>query len=177
MIELVELQRRAKELDGRRQAIDEQLQTLTQQRDALAKDNHLRQRIGGFAETVIAALDDLNFTDRQKLLRLIIEEVRVTGWEVDIRLRIPLDEPPPTKLPAPSPPKGRGRPRPLSSQDRLRSLGEPQSRQLPAQRTRPGPHTRQRPDLTQNRLPRCPRSLWPDRPWIPAPPKETPIDH
>ena len=103
--------------------IEEQHQALTDQRGALAKDNRLRHRIGAFAETVIAALDDLNFADRQKLLRLIIEEVRVTGWDVEIRLRIPLDDPPPTQPPGPSPPKGRGRPRPVSSQDRLRSLG------------------------------------------------------
>ena len=124
MIELVELQRRAKELDGRRRSIEEQHQALSEQQGALAKDNRLRQRIGAFAETVIAAFDDLNFTDRQKLLRLIIEEVRVTGWDVDIRLRIPLDDHPPTQPPKPTAPKGPGRPRPLSSQDRLRSLGD-----------------------------------------------------
>jgi site-specific DNA recombinase len=122
MVELVELQRRAKELDGRRRTIAEQRQMLTEQRDALAKDNRLRRRIGAFAETVVAALDGLSFTDRQKLLRLIIEEVRVTGWDVEIRLRIPLDEPPPTQPTEASRPKGRRGPRPLSSQDRLRSL-------------------------------------------------------
>ena len=141
MIELVELQRRAKELDGRRRNIEEQHQALTDQRAALAKDNRLRQRIGAFAQTVIAALDDLNFTDRQKLLRLIIEEVRVTGWDVDIRLRIPLDEPPPAQPPGPTPPKGRGRPRPLSSQDRLRSLGGHPRRQLPHARSPRPPRT------------------------------------
>jgi len=110
MIELVELQRRAKELDERRRSIEDQHQALSDQRGALAKDNRLRQRIGAFAETVIAALDDLNFTDRQKLLRLIIEKVRVTGWDVDIRLRIPLDEPPPTQPPGPSAPKAEADP-------------------------------------------------------------------
>jgi hypothetical protein len=90
----VELQRRAKELDRRRRSIAEQHQTLTEQRDALAKDNRLRQRIGAFAERAIAALDGLDFDQRQQLLRTVVEEVRVTGWKVDIRLRIPLDEGP-----------------------------------------------------------------------------------
>jgi site-specific DNA recombinase len=94
LIELVELQRRAKELDGRRRSIAEQHQTLTEQRDALAKDNRLRQRIGAFAERAIAALDGLDFDQRQQLLRTVVEEMRVTGWKVDIRLRIPLDEGP-----------------------------------------------------------------------------------
>ena len=32
---------------------------------------------------------------RQQLLRLLIEDVHVTGWQVKIRLRIPLDPPDP----------------------------------------------------------------------------------
>lgn len=125
MIELVELQRRAKELDCRRRTLDGQRQALTDERDSLAKDNRLRQRIGGFAERVTAAMDSLDFSQRQKLLRLVIEEVRVTGWDVEIRLRIPLDEGPPT-TPPPTGPSDKGGPRPMvSSDDRLRSLGEP----------------------------------------------------
>lgn len=34
----------------------------------------------------------LDFDQRQRLVRLVIEEVKVTGWQVEIRLRIPLDE-------------------------------------------------------------------------------------
>jgi site-specific DNA recombinase len=90
LVELTELQRRAKELEGRRQAIDEQREPLAQQREQLAKDNRLRHRIGAFAGTVTAAIENLSFTDRQKLLRLVIEEVRVSGWDVEVRLRIPL---------------------------------------------------------------------------------------
>ena len=36
----------------------------------------------------------LDPTQRQELLRLLIEDVQVTGWHVKIRLRIPLDAPP-----------------------------------------------------------------------------------
>ena len=92
LIELVEMQRRAKELDTRRCSIDEQRQSLAEQRTELAKDNRLRQRIGAFAERAAATLDGLDFDQRQKLLRLVIDEVRVTGWNVEIRLRIPLDD-------------------------------------------------------------------------------------
>jgi site-specific DNA recombinase len=128
LIELVELQRRAKELDGRRRSIAEQHQALTEQRDALAKDNRLRQRIGAFAERAIAALDGLDFDQRQQLLRTVVEEVRVTGWKVDIRLRIPLDEgpgygPPDTDSPVVPPTGAKDSPGPVSSNDRLRSLG------------------------------------------------------
>lgn len=89
---------------------------------ALAKDNRRRQRISEFAQTVTAALDGLGFTERQKLLRLLVEEVHVTGWDVEIRLRIPLDEQPQLSPVAASSPKGHSGRRPLSSQDRLRSL-------------------------------------------------------
>jgi hypothetical protein len=65
--------------------------------------------------------------------------VHVTGWHVQIHLRIPLDAPdadhtrPGPNRPTP-PPSGRRR---VSSQDRLRSVGDPQRRQLPTQRPRP----------------------------------------
>jgi site-specific DNA recombinase len=118
LLDLVELQRRAKELDARQQQATLQRQALADQRDALAADNRLRQRVGAFAEQVLAALDSLDFEQLQQLLRLVVEDVRVTGWNVDIRLRIPLDDTPPPKGPSCSPHP--------SSQDRLRSLGGPQ---------------------------------------------------
>ena len=92
LIELTDMQRRAKELDTRRCSINDQRRSLANQRSELAKDNRLRQRIGAFAERAAATLDTLDFEQRQKLLRLIVQEVRVTGWNVEIRLRIPLDD-------------------------------------------------------------------------------------
>ena len=58
---------------------------------------------------------------RQKLLRLVVDQVLVRGWRVEIKLRIPLEEPP-------SPPH-----RALSSKDRLRSLGINERREFPPQ--------------------------------------------
>ena len=127
LIELVELQRRAKELDARRANIDTQRHTLSDQRAELAKDNRLRRRIDAFAERAAAALDGLDFDQQQKLLRLVIDEVRVTGWNVEIRLRIPLDQPSPTPPTNPRPrrrePRAQDPKEAVSSNDRLRSLG------------------------------------------------------
>ena len=127
LIELVELQRRAKELDARRANIDTQRHTLSDQRAELAKDNRLRQRIDAFADRAAAALDGLDFDQQQKLLRLVIDEVRVTGWNVEIRLRIPLDQPVPTPPTNPRPrrrePRGQDTKEAVSSNDGLRSLG------------------------------------------------------
>ena len=36
----------------------------------------------------------LDFEHRQRLMRLVIEQVRVTGWQVEVRLRIPLNDNP-----------------------------------------------------------------------------------
>jgi site-specific DNA recombinase len=131
LIELDELQRRARELDSRRTALAQQRQSLADQRADLAKDNRLRHRINAFAVTASDALAGLDFDQRQKLLRLIVQEVRVTGWDVEIRLRIPLDQhpshPAPTTRTAARPrsraPRSSTQKEALSSNDRLRSLG------------------------------------------------------
>jgi site-specific DNA recombinase len=96
LVELVELRRRAKDVDARRAQLTDQRHALAQQRSELASDNQLRQRVADFARRTLDALDGLDFDQRQKLLRLVVEQVRVTGWHVEIRLRIPLD--PPTHL-------------------------------------------------------------------------------
>jgi site-specific DNA recombinase len=142
LIELVEVQRRARELDDRRAAVGEQRQALASQRAELATGNRLHRRIAAFAATASAALDGLDFEQRQKLLRLIVDEVRVTGWDVEIRLRIPLDQHDGTPGPTRTRPRRRDArtpttKEPLSSNDRLRSLGVAQRRQLPTQRPRP----------------------------------------
>jgi site-specific DNA recombinase len=135
LIELVELQRRAQELDARRVNIDTQRHTLSDQRAELAKDNRLRQRIDAFADRAADALEGLDFDQQQKLLRLVIDEVRVTGWNVEIRLRIPLDQPVPTPPTNPRPrrrePRGQDTKEAVSSNDGLRSLGDHRRRQLP----------------------------------------------
>ena len=53
-----------------------------------------------FAARIHAVIDTLDDTQKQQLLRLLIEDVRVTGWHVQIRLRIALDPPPPPTRPA-----------------------------------------------------------------------------
>jgi site-specific DNA recombinase len=142
LLQLPEVQRRAKELDARSRQIDAQRQALTDQRVELSADNRLVHRIGLFAEDVLSAIDGLDFAARQKLLRLVVEEVKVTGWDVEIHLRIPLDSPPTSK--PQRQPRARASRRPatkeaVSSNNGLRSLGEHRRRQLPhAQSPRSG---------------------------------------
>jgi site-specific DNA recombinase len=86
-----ELRRRAKEVTARRTKLQAEHAELTARHHELAGKNRLRHRLGDFAAKTAAGLDRLDFDGRQRLLRLIIEEVRITGWQVEIRLRIPLD--------------------------------------------------------------------------------------
>jgi site-specific DNA recombinase len=123
LVELPELQRRAADVEHRRRDLAERRDALTAQRDALTRDNQLRRRVHDFASRVLNVIDTLDFAQKQTLLRLLVDEVHVTGWHVQIRLRIPLDDnpdgPPPRSGPTPDPDQDN----PASTQDRLRSLG------------------------------------------------------
>ena len=109
---------------ARRKELQHKRTSLADERTALARDNQLRRRVHDFAARIHAVIDTLDDTQKQQLLRLLIEDVRVTGWHVQIRLRIALDPPPPDPT-GPTNPKGKPspHPRPVSSQDGLRSVG------------------------------------------------------
>ena len=115
LLTLTEVQRRATDLEHRRTELTGRRDDLSAQRQELSRDNKIRGRVQGFAGRITAVIDQLDPEQKQKLLRLLVEEVRVTGWNVQIQLRIPLDaeshdQPPPRDRPA------------VSSQDRLRSI-------------------------------------------------------
>jgi site-specific DNA recombinase len=93
LIELAEVSRRNDQLVARRQSLETQRQRLVAERGELTKDNRLREQVGGFAKAVANGIDQLDFAGRQRLMRIVVENVRVTGWQVEIALRIPLDGP------------------------------------------------------------------------------------
>ena len=123
-IELPEMQRRVTEVSSRRKELQHKRTSLAHDRTELACDNQLRRRVHDFAARIHAVIDTLDNTQKQQLLRLLIEDVRVTGWQVQIRLRIALDPQPPDPT---DPPNRKCKPssphpRPVSSQDGLRSV-------------------------------------------------------
>jgi site-specific DNA recombinase len=131
LLELDELTRRTATLTTRRERLSQEKDTLTKRSAELATENRLRRRLAGFAERVAASLDELDFEGRQRLLRLVVEKVRVNGWRVEIYLKIPLaDEPPDDDRPNDKPPDddpdkpGPEPAGPLSSDIRLRSVRE-----------------------------------------------------
>jgi site-specific DNA recombinase len=155
LLELDELTRRTAAITARRDQLTQEKNVLTRRSAELATENRLRRRLAGFAEQVAASLDDLDVEGRRRLLRLVVEKVRVTGWRVEIHLKIPLPEDPPDDDPPGPAPEPNGGP---SSDMRLRSLGGAERRQLPPtrQRTRRSPGR----ETPRNRLtdpPRCPR--------------------
>jgi site-specific DNA recombinase len=118
LIQLDELKRRASEIDRRQQSLQQQQDALRDQHRSLTENNQLRVKISDFASRAADALDTIDFQRRQELLRLVIEDVTVTGWNVHIRLRIPLDQTPTDHNPQTS----RRTHRKPSSEDHLRSL-------------------------------------------------------
>jgi len=119
LLGLDELTSRTAALTARRDQLAAEHTELTDRRAELATENTLRRGLAGFAEHVLSSLDDLDFDGRQRLLRLVIEKVRVTGWHVEIHLKIPLTHDDPGTQPAPRPPK----PEPQPSSDMgLRSV-------------------------------------------------------
>ena len=138
LLDMPELQRRAAAITARQRELDHKRTSLAAERAGLARGNRLRQGIEGFAARVAAVIDQLDPAQRQDLLRLLIEDVQVTGWHIQIRLRIPLDGPPDGGHPHSSePPPSAASPdattTPVSTEDRLRSLHGHQRAQLPAQ--------------------------------------------
>jgi len=128
LIVMPELRRRATAITTRQRELQDKRTSLAGQRAELARGNRLRESIENFAQQIRAIIDELDHDQRQRLLRLLIEDVQVTGWHVKIRLRIPLDGPPggnPGRLPPPRPSPddgGTGSGPPVSTEDRLRSL-------------------------------------------------------
>ena len=122
LLELDELTKRTAAIAARRDQLAQEQHALTRRSAELATENRLRQRLAGFAEQIADSLDDLDIEGRRRLLRLVVEKVRVTGWRVEIHLKIPLPEDPPDEDPPPPGPEPHD---PPSSDMRLRSLGEP----------------------------------------------------
>jgi site-specific DNA recombinase len=135
LLALPELQQRAADVEHRHRDLTDRRDNLTAQRRELTRDNQLRNRVTGFAQRVLTVIDHLDFEQKQALLRLVVDEVRVTGWKVEIQLRIPLDDNGGNPPPSPPEPPADDQP-PLSTQDRLRSLGGPEGRQLPTTQPR-----------------------------------------
>jgi hypothetical protein len=100
VIDSTEMKRRSSEIDARSRRLDQEHQTLLARQTELATNNQLHHGIADFAQRTPDGIDTLDFDSRQQLLRLVIEDVRVRGWNVELRPRIPLDDnPPPTPLP------------------------------------------------------------------------------
>ena len=89
LLALPEVQRRAGDVEHRRTELTTRRDDLTAQRRELSRDDKIRSRVQGFAGRITAVIDHLGPEEEQELLRLLVEEVRVTGWNVQIQLRIP----------------------------------------------------------------------------------------
>ncbi|MBD0282659.1 MAG: recombinase family protein [Thermoleophilaceae bacterium] len=121
LLELDELTRRTATLTTRRDQLAKERDHTSERSAELASQNRLRRGLAQFAQRVAASLDELDHDARQRLLRLVVEKVRVQGWRVEIHLKIPLqDDSDDGGASEPTPPTIPPQP---SSDMRLRSLG------------------------------------------------------
>ncbi len=86
-------------------------------------NNRLTGKVDSFARRIRQGIDALDFEQRQNLVRLLVEQVRVTGSSVQMHLRIPLDVPAPDDDIPSRANLTSGARRRVSSQLDLRSLG------------------------------------------------------
>jgi site-specific DNA recombinase len=94
LIDMPELQRRAATITARQRELTGKRASLAAQRADLAKGNQLRRGVEHFAARIRAVIDQLDHTHKQQLLRLLIDNVQVTGWHIKIQLRIAMPGPP-----------------------------------------------------------------------------------
>ena len=92
MIDNTEMARRSREIDTRSRRFDQERQALIARKAELATGDRLQHCIANFAQRAMVGIGTLDFAGRQELLRLVLEDVRVRGWHVELRLRIPLDD-------------------------------------------------------------------------------------
>jgi site-specific DNA recombinase len=92
VIDNTEMARRSREIDTRSRRFDQERQALIARQTELATGDRLQHCIANFAQRAMAGIGTLDFSGRQQLLRLVLEDVRVRGWHVELRLRIPLDD-------------------------------------------------------------------------------------
>jgi hypothetical protein len=136
-IDLADFQTRNHEVVGRHQQLEREREMLLAGRQELAANNRLSRKLNAFAQRVRHGIDTLDFEQRQQLVRLLVEQVRVTGPAVEIHLRIPLDDPAPSDDAHPHQPSARSRHQASSNQSRLRSLGRNLLFDHPAQGPQP----------------------------------------
>ena len=113
LLHLDELTRRTSTLTARHSRLIQEKETLATRSAELATQNRLRRRLAGFSQRIAASLNDLDFDGRQRLLRLVVEHVRVSGWRVEIHLKIPLPNEPTNDHPPKQGPPGPDRPNPV----------------------------------------------------------------
>jgi len=81
-IELAEFQTRQQEVASRHRQFEREREALLAQHQELAVNTRLAGKVDSFARRIRKDIDALDFEQRQKLVGLLVEQVRVTGPSV-----------------------------------------------------------------------------------------------
>ena len=94
-IELAELQKRRHLVDTKLSMLQREKELLEKTAAEQRKEADLIASLQQFTTTISSSLNRLSFADKQKLLRIVLDKVVVTGWRVDVHFNIPLPRPTP----------------------------------------------------------------------------------
>jgi len=123
LIETADMERRGRDIATRLKQLGSEREALDLRSEEATERDTLEQNMCDFGERVLAGWETMDHSQKQRLLRTVLESVHVKGTQVELRFRIPLNEPPSDDS-SHSPPGSEGPRQAVFSKDRLRSLGE-----------------------------------------------------
>jgi site-specific DNA recombinase len=94
-LEKEEFEDRAQAVARRIEALEKELQALQEEHRHATEGNRLLERIHQFASVITQRLEEMNFQERQALVRAVLEEVVLCGDTVKLYFKIPLPKPAP----------------------------------------------------------------------------------
>ena len=91
-----EFEDRASAVGRRIETLQKELQALQEEHQSQSEGRKIIERIRGFSSVLTQRLDTMSFSERQALVRTVIEEVVLCGDAVKIYFKIPLPKPDPS---------------------------------------------------------------------------------
>ena len=93
-VEKKEFEDRAGTVARRIETLEKELESLEEEHRHAAEDHQLLERINQFASVITHRLEDMDFHERQTLVRTVLEEVVLCGDTIKLYFKIPLPRPP-----------------------------------------------------------------------------------
>jgi site-specific DNA recombinase len=94
-LELPELQKRRQLVNSKLEMLNREQELLRKMAGEKRKETDIKASLGEFAALVSGSIKRISFENKQKLLRMVVDQVVVNDWRVDVHYNIPLPKPTP----------------------------------------------------------------------------------